>query len=112
MFIEEENDNTDANEVVIVPFNYDSDDGVGTEKSGILTSDSEASYTASSDDDVYYMLTSYGTYIKEDRSDDVGKVTITYPDYQMYANISICRRRRAPTTYFPEGTAATRGSIT
>ena len=108
VLIEEENDNTDANEVVIVPFNYDSDDGVGTEKSGILTSDSEASYTASSDDDVYYMLTSYGTYIKEDRSDDVGKVTITYPDDQMYANIAVLATEASvSTTEATEGQTVT-----
>lgn len=93
MLIEEENDKptTATQYKIIVPFKYDSDDGVGTvtTTSSIKFTESGVSFKDSSDDDLKYALTSYGTYLKLDVSENVGTLTITYPDNQMYALVAI-----------------------
>ena len=102
VLIEEENEKptTATQYKIIVPFKYNDDDGVGTvtQTSNIKFTESSVSFKDSSDDDIKYALTSYGTYLKLDVSENVGTLTITYPDEQMYANIAVLATEASVST--------------
>ena len=111
LFIEEENDKptTATQYKIIVPFDYDSDDGVGTttNTTAIKFTESGVTFEDSSNDDIKYALTSYGTYIKLDKSENVGTLTITYPDEQMYGMVAVGEEPTWSTTE-----ATTGGTVT